>query len=210
MTEVFFKLFFSLFTVFTLFFLMSLVDPASLTSSEKSCLAQSQRITVIGDGAVGKTSFLISYTSHSFPTDYVPTVFDNFNSQEKFGDVMVTLNLWDTAGQEEYDKLRPLSYPGTSVFIICFSADNPVSLENVADKWVPELKSYVTDPTIVLVCTKTDIRDNPEVIAKLHERGDNPVPTRLVCFFPFTFLNLFSSFFLGNGNERQNWSYSIL
>lgn len=48
------------------------------------------------------------------------TVFDNFNAIEKYQDHNVNINLWDTAGQEEYEKLRPLSYPGTDVFIVCF------------------------------------------------------------------------------------------
>ena len=46
----------------------------------------------------------------------------------------VELALWDTAGQEEYDRLRPLSYPETDVLFVCFAVDSPHSLENVLDK----------------------------------------------------------------------------
>lgn len=53
---------------------------------------------------------------------------------------MVSLNLWDTAGQEEYDRLRTLSYPQTNVFIICFSISSPASYENVKHKWHPEVR----------------------------------------------------------------------
>src|SRR5579859_5546667 len=46
----------------------------------------------------------------------------------------INLGLWDTAGQEDYDRLRPLSYPQTDVFLICFSLVSPPSLENVKNK----------------------------------------------------------------------------
>lgn len=53
---------------------------------------------------------------------------------------IVSLNLWDTAGQEEYDRLRTLSYPQTNIFIICFSISSPASYENVKHKWHPEVR----------------------------------------------------------------------
>jgi small GTP-binding protein len=46
----------------------------------------------------------------------------------------ISLGLWDTAGQEDYDRLRPLSYPQTDVFLICFSVVSPPSFENVRTK----------------------------------------------------------------------------
>lgn len=47
---------------------------------------------------------------------------------------MVELALWDTAGQEEYDRLRPLSYPETDLLLVCFAIDCPSSLDNVLEK----------------------------------------------------------------------------
>ena len=64
----------------------------------------------------------------------MPTVFENYVTLVQFEGRLVELALWDTAGQEEYDRLRPLSYPESDVILIVFSVDFPVSLANVQDK----------------------------------------------------------------------------
>uniref|UniRef100_A0A0P4WDJ9 Uncharacterized protein n=1 Tax=Scylla olivacea TaxID=85551 RepID=A0A0P4WDJ9_SCYOL len=117
------------------------------------------KVTVVGDGTVGKTCLLISYTSGEFPEEYVPTVFDNFAGKHTVDGRPYALMLWDTAGQEEYERLRPLSYPGTHVFIVCFALDNRASFENVSSKWLPELQQHCPKAPIVLVGTKMDVRN---------------------------------------------------
>jgi Ras-related C3 botulinum toxin substrate 1 len=115
------------------------------------------KITVVGDGTVGKTCLLISYTINSFPEEYVPTVFDNHAKNLNVDGVEFSLTLWDTAGQEEYEKLRPLSYPKTDCFIICYAINNRASFANIESKWIPELKMHCPRAAIVLVGTKSDL-----------------------------------------------------
>ncbi|KAL8160509.1 hypothetical protein V2J09_002046 [Rumex salicifolius] len=122
------------------------------------------KCVTVGDGAVGKTCLLISYTSNTFPTDYVPTVFDNFSANVVVDGATINLGLWDTAGQEDYNRLRPLSYRGADVFILAFSLISKASYENVAKKWIPELKHYAPGVPIVLVGTKIDLRDDKQFL----------------------------------------------
>ena len=66
--------------------------------------------------------------------DYVPTVFDNFSANVVVDGSTVNLGLWDTAGQEDYNRLRPLSYRGADVFLLAFSLISKASYENVSKK----------------------------------------------------------------------------
>ncbi|GMT33859.1 hypothetical protein PFISCL1PPCAC_25156, partial [Pristionchus fissidentatus] len=126
------------------------------------------KCVVVGDGAVGKTCMLIAYTTNKFPSEYVPTVFDNYAVTVGVGGEPYTLGLFDTAGQEDYDRLRPLSYPQTDIFLICFSVVSPSSFENVKHKWFPEIAHFCSKSTrFILVGTQVDLRDDPSTIEKL-------------------------------------------
>eukprot|EP01106_Pelomyxa_sp_JSP_P007778 TRINITY_DN2256_c0_g2_i3.p1 TRINITY_DN2256_c0_g2~~TRINITY_DN2256_c0_g2_i3.p1 ORF type:complete len:174 (+),score=53.09 TRINITY_DN2256_c0_g2_i3:18-539(+) len=81
----------------------------------------------------------------------------------------------DTAGQEDYDRLRPLSYPQTDVFLICFSIVNPTSFQNVKTKWWPEVLHHCPHSHLLLVGTKMDLRDDKEALDRLRERNQQPV-----------------------------------
>lgn len=128
---------------------------------------QTIKCVVVGDGAVGKTCLLISYTTNKFPSEYVPTVFDNYAVTVMIGGEPYTLGLFDTAGQEDYDRLRPLSYPQTDVFLVCFSVVSPSSFENVKEKWVPEITHHCPKTPFLLVGTQVDLRSDQTTIDKL-------------------------------------------
>jgi len=116
------------------------------------------KCVVVGDGAVGKTCMLISFTTNTFPKDYVPTVFDNFFTNVSLEGQIVNFHLWDTAGQEEWDKLRYLAYPETDCFILCYDITNRDSLENIKHKWKPEIAQHRPGVPYVVVGTKLDLR----------------------------------------------------
>nr|XP_054100975.1 rho-related GTP-binding protein RhoQ isoform X3 [Callithrix jacchus] len=133
------------------------------------------KCVVVGDGAVGKTCLLMSYANDAFPEEYVPTVFDHYAVSVTVGGKQYLLGLYDTAGQEDYDRLRPLSYPMTDVFLICFSVVNPASFQNVKEEWVPELKEYAPNVPFLLIGTQIDLRDDPKTLARLNDMKEKPI-----------------------------------
>ncbi|TVY58638.1 GTP-binding protein rhoC [Lachnellula suecica] len=139
--------------------------------------AYSKKIVVVGDGGCGKTCLLISYSQGYFPEKYVPTVFENYITYPTHSGSGKTLELalWDTAGQEEYDRLRPLSYPETDLLFVCFAIDCPNSLENVMDKWYPEVLHFCPYTPLFLVGLKSDLRTKRTCIDLLKTQGLTPV-----------------------------------
>ncbi|KAK7746766.1 RHO4 protein [Cytospora paraplurivora] len=121
--------------------------------------AYSKKIVVVGDGGCGKTLFenYITYPTH------------------RQSGKTVELALWDTAGQEEYDRLRPLSYPETDLIFVCFAIDCPNSLENVMDKWYPEVLHFCPYTPLILVGLKSDLRYKKTCIDMLKTQGLTPV-----------------------------------
>lgn len=113
---------------------------------------------ILGDGACGKTSLLNVFTRGYFPQVYEPTVFENYVHDIFVDGQAMQLSLWDTAGQEEFDRLRSLSYSDTHTIMLCFSVDSRDSLENVQTKWVSEIVDHCEGVKLVLVALKCDLR----------------------------------------------------
>ncbi|XP_050406790.1 ras-like GTP-binding protein RHO isoform X2 [Patella vulgata] len=137
-----------------------------------------KKLVIVGDGACGKTCLLIVFSKNEFPEEHIPTVFENYVADIFVDNQHVELALWDTAGQEEYDRLRPLSYSNNDVVLMCFSLDNKDSLDNVSEKWKPEVSHYMPRVPIILVGTKKDLRtgskskkSNSDVEQVTYEKG---------------------------------------
>lgn len=116
------------------------------------------KLTIVGDGSTGKTCLLMVFKDEQFPLEYVPTVFENYVKYLTYEDKPIELVLWDTAGQEDYDSIRPLSYPDTHVILLCYSMDLRESFDNIKTKWHEELKWYCPKVPVILVGLKKDLR----------------------------------------------------
>ncbi|XP_077604025.1 rho-related GTP-binding protein RhoF isoform X1 [Crocuta crocuta] len=162
------------------------------------------KIVIVGDGGCGKTSLLMVYSQGSFPEHYAPSVFEKYTASVTVGSKEVTLNLYDTAGQEDYDRLRPLSYQNTHLVLICYDVMNPTSYENVLIKvrpvtqpaclrggdhgsglsldacllppqWFPEVTHFCRGTPMVLIGCKTDLRKDKEQLRKLRAAQLEPI-----------------------------------
>jgi small GTP-binding protein len=131
-------------------------------------MEETRKCVLVGDGAVGKTCLLISFSTNAFPEAYIPTVFDRHDENLVVDGQAVRLGLWDTEGRgvdgKDYPRLRLLSYPGTDVFLLCYSIVDKKSFENVKSFWMPELKHHAPGVPVVLVGTKLDLRTEEDVL----------------------------------------------
>ena len=126
----------------------------------------------VGNGNVGKTSLLITYFTGQFPSEYIPTVFDNDSVPGYLDARPYKLGLWDTGGGEDYSRLRPLSYPLTDVFILLFSvSDKEKRFEQIQSDWWSELNHHCPGVPIVLVGSKIDLRDKEGIQNVTTEKG---------------------------------------
>ena len=118
------------------------------------------KVVVVGDGAVGKTCLVTAYGSNGFPSTYVPTVATNFENKVEWEGKTITLDIWDTGGQDEFKPVRVVSYANTDVFIFCFSCDQKSSLDNACNKWMKEIEDMGPKNCAKILClTKKDKRE---------------------------------------------------
>lgn len=137
------------------------------------------KCVVVGDDISEKTKLLISYATDD-ASEYNPTVFDNYEKQIIVDDQPVNLQLWDTSGQQDYKKLRPLSYPQTDIFIVTFALISPTSLEDVETFWVPEIREHCPGtPYILLGTFMTERNEFDKHRDEYTSKGWEPVPTQM-------------------------------
>ena len=104
------------------------------------------------------------------------TIVDIFKCFVLIDNKPVQLSMYDTGGQEEYDRLRPLAYNSdTNVVLMCFSLFDPESYENLISKWHPEIQNYLPNVPIILVGTKMDLRNDRLLIEKMFAKKQSPI-----------------------------------
>lgn len=102
---------------------------------------------------------MLTYSSNEFPKGVPPTVIEAYKGQTKHKGDNIDLDIYDTAGQDDFARVRPISYNNAGVFMVCFSLVNEASLENACTKWYNELKLLAPKCPFILVGTKSDLRD---------------------------------------------------
>lgn len=143
------------------------------------------KCVVLGDDHVGKTSLLMNYATNRFPSQHVPTVFDNYAGSITLSGRHYNLQLIDTLDEGLSPEARRHTYPGTDVFVICFSVVQPQSFTNIVNKWLPEIRRFMGEAIpFILIGTQADLREDDRTVRSLAQKGERPVTTRealLVC-----------------------------
>ena len=121
------------------------------------------KFIIIGDAAVGKSNLLVSYTSGQFKEEYQLTIGVEFGSNNVIiGDNTYRIQIWDTAGQENFRSITRSYYKNTACAIIVYEISNKKSFENISS-WIEECKNTAPKSILmVLVGNKCDL-DNREV-----------------------------------------------
>lgn len=110
------------------------------------------KVCIIGEEGVGKTAILNRYVTGSFVANYKPTVAASFMSaHEIVGDHTVTLNIWDTAGQEKYQSMMPLYLRNVDCIILVFDVTKPSSATYV-ERWLENELPNVKPTPLLFVC----------------------------------------------------------
>eukprot|EP00755_Sulcionema_specki_P000134 Sspe_Gene.114671::Locus_100848_Transcript_1_1_Confidence_1.000_Length_366::g.114671::m.114671/K04392/RAC1; Ras-related C3 botulinum toxin substrate 1 len=105
-------------------------------------MCDSLQIVIVGDGTVGKTTLVKKYCNDQFMREYTQTVFETYPANEFVDEnKMVSLVIYDTAGQEGSEHVRRQAYHNAHCFILCFAVNNPTSVSNLESQWLPELQS---------------------------------------------------------------------
>uniref|UniRef100_A0A8I6GKV0 Ras homolog family member D n=1 Tax=Rattus norvegicus TaxID=10116 RepID=A0A8I6GKV0_RAT len=133
------------------------------------------KVVLVGDGGCGKTSLMMVFANGAFPESYNPTVFERYNATLQMKGKPVRLQIWDTAGQDDYDRLRPLFYPDANVLLLCFDVTNPNSFDNVSNRWYPEVTHFCKGVPIIVVGCKIDLRKDKVLVNTLRKKRLEPV-----------------------------------
>lgn len=125
------------------------------------------QLTLIGDGACGKTTSVLAWQKKEKNDDYIPTVVENYVTNISINGKEVSLKIVDTAGQEDFSNFRTQAYPGTNCFILLHDLSTPKSFDNAMDLWLNEINEHDLDIPVILCGNKKDLRDDYITVQEL-------------------------------------------
>eukprot|EP01128_Nolandella_sp_AFSM9_P002694 TRINITY_DN13076_c0_g1_i1.p1 TRINITY_DN13076_c0_g1~~TRINITY_DN13076_c0_g1_i1.p1 ORF type:complete len:216 (+),score=33.96 TRINITY_DN13076_c0_g1_i1:36-683(+) len=128
------------------------------------------KLVFIGDGAVGKTSYVITMME-DFPVEYVPTVMDIRDIPFTFEGQSYSVGLWDTTGRGDYEALLPLMFEGATAFVLSFSLISSTSFANITERWLPIIQHHAPTVPFVLMGTKYDLLEDPATLESLRKKN---------------------------------------
>uniref|UniRef100_A0A6P7G6G9 Ras-like GTP-binding protein rhoA n=1 Tax=Diabrotica virgifera virgifera TaxID=50390 RepID=A0A6P7G6G9_DIAVI len=134
-----------------------------------------KKIVIIGDKSSGKTSLLRAFTQEVSPVEYIPKILEYALVDVRTAGKDIELALWNTAGQEHFDRLCSILYPDADAILLCFSFDKPETLDSVVNKWYPEIQKRCKNVSIILVGNKVDLRYDFQLIKTLRKIKKAPV-----------------------------------
>ena len=139
------------------------------------------KILVMGDEDAGKTIFTHMYKEGKPYEIYTPTFIEKFLTIVVLDSKIYELTVLDASGVniDSYHSLRRSYYSDTNVCIALFSVTDPFSFKRVLEQWTPEMRNYCSGSSIIVVGTKTGLRNEPEVVKKLAEQDLHPVTAKL-------------------------------
>ena len=119
------------------------------------------KVTVIGNGGVGKTSLIQKFTKGVFHEDYLKTIGAQFSKYTtKINEDKISLLFWDIAGQDDFLFLRPTFYRASDAAIIVYSLEEndlgKRSLENI-ETWYKDIQEFCGTIPVVIFANKVDL-----------------------------------------------------
>lgn len=138
------------------------------TYKSSTVIETGEKVVLVGDSAVGKTSILKRYVDNSFETDFQTTIgFEQYNKTETIDGEQIKLALWDTAGQERFRSLSNIFFKSAKCIVFVFDLTNKDSF-NKFDYHHQQIVQFVTDETpIVIMGNKCDLAD--KIVVKEEE-----------------------------------------
>ncbi|XP_041377486.1 ras-like GTP-binding protein RHO [Gigantopelta aegis] len=130
-----------------------------------------KKVAMIGDRASGQSGLLAAFSNIVWPAVYVPSVFSSFDVSLKDYNTQMEFAVWGTSGLETCHLLRRLFYHGANIIVVCYSIDNPRSLDNIPRKWLPEVNKVCPDVPLILVGNNKHARHDDvitQAMAKCH------------------------------------------